>query len=272
MAMRSSSSPPSAWNPLLAFCRRTVKESIAKEDRDLHFADFHCHTVYSDGISTPEGMAQEAKLRGLQVLAVTDHLNSDEDVFTPKCQHYFERCSKIEIDGFLVVPGVEVSSLDGDVVCLLPSFQVSRDTSISGGKSAEETIELIHGAGGMAVAAHPFKKRGVGRKTAKLKFDGMEVWNSVLEEYARNLGLASVGSSDAHTRLGLGASYTCLDNVSIELGNISVDGVLEALRRRRSFVRTSKNGSILRRIDEARWFRPDYLVGALSKRITSVNF
>ena len=247
-----------------------MKESVAAEGRNLSLADFHCHTVFSDGLSTPEGMAREAGLRGLQVLAVTDHLNSGEDASSPKYLHYFERCSRIEIERLLIVPGLEASSLDGDVVCLLPSFRISRDiTPISGGKPAEETIELVHEAGGIALAAHPFRKRGVGEKIAKLEFDGMEMGSSVSEEYAKQHDLALVGSSDAHTRLGVGASYTCLNEGSFEPGKASIDGVLEALRRRQSFARTPENGNVLRRMDKARWLRPDYVATALFRRMTS---
>ena len=247
-----------------------MKESTAAEGRNLSLADFHCHTVYSDGLSTPDGMAREAGLRGLQVLAVTDHLNLGEDVSDPKYQHYFERCSRIEFEKLLIVPGVEVSCLEGDVVCLLPSFRISRDINpISGGKPAEETIALVHEAGGIALAAHPFRKRGVGEKTVKLKFDGVEIGGSVSEEYAKQRGLALVGSSDAHTRLGVGASYTCLNEGSLSHGKTSIDGVLDALRRRRSFARTPESGNVLRRMDKARWLRPDYVATALFKRMTS---
>jgi hypothetical protein len=247
-----------------------VKESTAAEDRNLSLADLHCHTVYSDGLSTPERMAQEARLRGLQILAITDHLNSGEDVSNPKYQHYFEECSRIEIERLLIIPGVEVSSLDGDLVCLLPSFRISRDIfPIAGGKLAEETIELVHGAGGIALAAHPFRKKGVGEKLAKLEFDGMEIGSPVSGEYAKQRGLALVGSSDAHTRLGVGASYTCLNEGSLEPGKASIDRVLEALQRRQSFARTLENGNVLRRMDKARWLRPDYVATALFRRMTS---
>ena len=268
--MQSPSNSPAEWNPLLAFCRRIVKKSTAAEGGNLSLADLHCHTVYSDGLSTPEGMAQEARLRGLQVLAVTDHLNSGEDVSSPKYQHYFERCSRIEFERLLIIPGVEVSSLDGDVVCLLPSFRISRDIPpIGGGKPAEETIELVHGAGGIALAAHPFRKKGVGEKIAILGFDGMEIGSSVSEEYAKQRGFALVGSSDAHTRLGVGASYTCLNEGSFGRGKASIDGVLESLRRRQSFARTPESGNVLRRMDKARWLRPDYVATALFRRMTS---
>lgn len=35
--------------------------------------DLHCHTVYSDGTATPEDLVSQAKLAGLQGVAITDH-------------------------------------------------------------------------------------------------------------------------------------------------------------------------------------------------------
>lgn len=35
--------------------------------------DLHCHTVYSDGTATPEDLVSQAKLVGLQGVAITDH-------------------------------------------------------------------------------------------------------------------------------------------------------------------------------------------------------
>ena len=253
----------------MAFCRRIVRESTTAEAPSLSLADLHCHTVYSDGLSTPEKMAYEASLRGIQILAITDHLSSGEYISQVKFQQYLERCSRVEVRELVIVPGVEVSSLEGDIVCLLPSFRLSRGSpEIRGGKPAEETIEAIHGLGGLALAAHPFRKRGVGEKLLKLRFDGMEIGSPLTMEQAEKWNLALVGSSDAHTRLGLGASYTCIDEDLSGGGQGSVTGLLEALRRKRSSARTPKRGIVLRRMDKTRWFRPDYTARAVFRRMT----
>lgn len=36
-------------------------------------ADLHCHSVYSDGVLTPEELASRAKMNGIQLWALTDH-------------------------------------------------------------------------------------------------------------------------------------------------------------------------------------------------------
>jgi 3',5'-nucleoside bisphosphate phosphatase len=63
-------------------------------------ADLHCHSVVSDGVLTPEELAQRASKNGVQVWALTDH---DE-------VGGLSRAAKAsELHGLLFVPGVEVS-------------------------------------------------------------------------------------------------------------------------------------------------------------------
>jgi len=245
-----------------------VKENTRAEASDLLLADLHCHTIFSDGLSSPESMAYEACLRGLHVLAITDHLKLHEDISQMKFRNYFMRCSKINVKGLTIIPGVEVSSLDGDIVCLLPSFRLPPDSTIvRGGDPANETIDAIHDLGGLALAAHPFGKRGVAEKLLELKFDGMEVENLTPVKYRGNSGLALVGSSDAHTRLGLGASYTCLEDNFGDRGQASIDVLLATIRKRNSLARTPVGGCLLRILDKIRWLRPDYTTRALLCRM-----
>lgn len=255
------------WDPVLAFCRRVVRESTTVDAQYFPLADLHCHTVFSDGLSTPEKMAYEASLRGLQFVAITDHLGSGEDISQVKFQHYFERCSRIAVKELAVIPGIEVASLEGDIVCLLPSFRAWDFRRIRGGRPADEAIDAIHGSGGLAIAAHPFRKKGVGERLFKLKFDGAEMGNPLSTKRAENRNLALVGSSDAHTRLGLGASYTCLHKDLSKTGQLSVSSLLEALRQKRSSARMPEKGTLLRRMDRTRWFRPDYTAKAVLRRI-----
>ena len=43
-------------------------------------ADFHVHTSYSDGVATPAGRVDEAWFDGLDIIAITDHLESHSGV------------------------------------------------------------------------------------------------------------------------------------------------------------------------------------------------
>jgi 3',5'-nucleoside bisphosphate phosphatase len=80
--------------------------------------------------------------------------------------------------------------------------------------TAEEAIQLIHEAGGLAVLAHPARVAGRGRLLEAKAFrplvdtglDGLEVWHIVQNEGAREhyralaarLGLLATGGSDCH--------------------------------------------------------------------------
>lgn len=65
------------------------------------YIDFHTHTNFSDGVSTPEYLAKVAALNGLDIIAITDH---------DKIEGY-ERCKKEgQKWGLIVLPGVEIST------------------------------------------------------------------------------------------------------------------------------------------------------------------
>ena len=65
------------------------------------YIDFHSHTEFSDGVSSPEHLARFAALQELDIIAVTDHDKTDG----------YER-ARVEGEkwGLLVIPGVEVST------------------------------------------------------------------------------------------------------------------------------------------------------------------
>ncbi|MEM2094646.1 MAG: PHP domain-containing protein [Candidatus Bathyarchaeia archaeon] len=255
-------------NPLLAICRRIVRKNTEDESSAYSLADLHCHTTFSDGLSSPEEMAYEASLRGLQFLAITDHLNQFEDISQVKFQKYLERCSKIKVEGLTIIPGLEVSSLDGDIVCLLPSFQI-KPLGLRGGETAKRTIERIHELDGLALAAHPFIRRGVGAKILELDFDGVEIDIRTPKSYLKSLGLAVVGSSDAHTRLGVGSSYTLIELNSNDKG--SVEEIIDIIRQKQCIARTSRNKAIIHAIEQSRWLLPDYTSKILLVKLRQLN-
>jgi predicted metal-dependent phosphoesterase TrpH len=169
-------------------------------------ADLHVHTIYSqDSTITPKDLVFYAKKRGLNAVAVTDH-NSLEGAF---------KIAK-ETD-FLVIPGVEISSRDGHIVAINVGELIPR------GLGADETVELIHRAGGVAIACHPFALfKGSLGKNVSAKFDAIEVINArafpfrrsvkKAEEAAVKLGLSQVGGTDAHYGSQIGYGYTDIDS------------------------------------------------------------
>ena len=168
-------------------------------------ADLHVHTIYShDSLITPKDLVFYAKKRGLTAVAITDH-------------DTIEGALKIikETD-FLIIPGIEVSSRNGHIVGL------NLQEPIQKGLSADETVDKIHDAGGIAVACHPFAlfKGSLGKHT-NAKFDAIETINASAflfnrstkkaQEIADRFGLSRVAGTDAHYGPAIGYAYTLID-------------------------------------------------------------
>lgn len=180
--------------------------------------DLHVHTTYSpDSLITPDELVFFAKKRGLNGVAVTDHDRLDGAL-------------KIsEETRFFVVPGMEISSLNGHIIGLDVQEMIPK------GLTAEETVDRIHRACGIAVACHPMTlfKGSLGNHTSS-KFDAVETINSSAvpfsysvmqsEKLASRLGIARVAGSDAHFGPEIGSAYTIVD------AEANVEEVLKAIR------------------------------------------
>jgi len=181
--------------------------------------DLHVHTHYSyDAIITPEELVFHAKKRGLDGVAITDHDRIDGALKIAR-----------ETD-FLIIPGIEVSSLDGHVLGLNVQEAIPQRLSV------HETVDRIHEAGGVAVACHPlaFLKVSLG-KYANSRFDAVEVINSSAfpfeysvrrsREIASHLRIAQVAGSDAHYGPEIGCAYTVVN------GESTVEEVMKAVKK-----------------------------------------
>lgn len=181
-------------------------------------ADLHVHSNYSkDSLITPKELVYYAKKRGLNAVAVTDHNQLEGSYKIAK-----------ETD-FLIIPGMEVSSMDGHIVALNVSELIPR------GLTAAETVDLIHKAGGVAVACHPYVYfKGCLKDKVCGTFDAVEVINArafpfkrsvkKAEETAKKLGLPRVAGTDAHYGPQVGYAYT-----AIEVAEPSVEAITKAI-------------------------------------------
>jgi hypothetical protein len=167
--------------------------------------DLHIHSYYSyDSVITPEDLIFYAKKQGLDAVAVTDHNRIDGALKIAK-----------EKD-FLIIPGIEISSLNGHIIGL--NLHEVIPTKLT----ANETVDRIHEAGGIAVACHPitFFKESLGEHTNS-KFDAIEVINASAfpfrysvergKNLASRLGKAQTAGSDAHYGPEIGCAYTLVD-------------------------------------------------------------
>jgi predicted metal-dependent phosphoesterase TrpH len=165
----------------------------------LSRADLHIHTTCSDGTATPEQVAGILASGRLAVAAVTDH-DTVEGALRVR--------EALAGRGPEIIVGTEVTSADGHILALFV------DRSFPAGRSARETVELIHERGGLAIAAHPyFPIESLGRLAASLPFDAIEVANGTVLGELANLragwslarhARALVGGSDAHVAAAVG--------------------------------------------------------------------
>lgn len=163
-------------------------------------ADLHVHTCYSnDGKTTMEELIEYAERFGIGCIAVTDH-NS------------FEAYWQLKDNGrVIIIPAEEVSSAEGHIIALGIDRLIPRDRSI------QETIDLIHEAGGYAFAAHPYRWwSGLGEKnTLEYPFDGVEARNGRStpsgnrrsQRLAARIGKPISAGSDAHTPRHIGEGF-----------------------------------------------------------------
>ena len=188
--------------------------------------DLHTHTFFSgDGVSSPEDNIAAAREKGLHGFAVTDHNTCD--AVTYLLDKGFMREDGQPVDGFLVIPGVEVSTDEGHLLCIGATLPYMK------GKPAREVCEAIHERGGLAIPPHAFDlfRAGIRQETLQtLPIDALEVFNAATTlrryneqafRYAKDRGLPMTAASDAHHSEALGTAFTILDTE-----DFSVAGVL----------------------------------------------
>lgn len=187
--------------------------------------DLHCHSFYSgDGVSSPEQLIASARRKELHGFALTDHNTSDG------C-HYlrdkgFIREDGQPVDGFLIIPGVEVTTAEGHLLCLgvtLPDLK---------GTPAIEVCKRVHELGGIAIPAHPYDLFRAGIRESvldTLEIDALEVFNAATTlkryndmamEYAVRRKLPMTSGSDAHHEAAIGTAHTILDTTDFSMRGI----------------------------------------------------
>ena len=187
--------------------------------------DLHMHTHYSpDATTTLKQVAQFAKKRGLDGVAITDH-----DTVQGALRLARQR-------RLLVIPGMEIETPKGHVLALNIKKPIGKplDTKLI----LSEVIGNIHEAGGTAVMAHPASmlKSGLGNKIlSETDLDAVEVVNSAAFPFfvstylsrrlAHQLKLPQTAGSDSHHPQEIGKAYTLVDSDS------NVDDVIEAIRK-----------------------------------------
>ena len=189
--------------------------------------DLHCHSWFSgDGVSAPEALIASARAKGLHGFALTDHNTCDG--YRHLVDAGLAREDGQPVDGFLIIPGVEVTTAEGHLLCLgvvLPNGLK--------GTPAAEICQMVHGLGGLAIPPHPYDLFRAGIREAvleTLEIDGLEVFNAATTlkrynqqafEYAAKRKLPMTAGSDAHHEAAIGTAFTILPTE-----DFSVRGIL----------------------------------------------
>jgi len=180
--------------------------------------DLHTHTRFfhwNPGSPTqfdPVGarlLRMAARWRGLDGIALTNH-------------DYYHPYEGTEV---LSIPGIEVSTTEGDVLVVGPDPPVETPP----GKHAPAAVtDRAHDRGCAAILAHPYRDSTVADSGAAV--DAVEVngkhprRRERVERLAGELGVPLVGGSDAHFPFEVGRAYTV-----VEADTLTAEAVVEAI-------------------------------------------
>lgn len=157
------------------------------------------------------------------------------------CDHDVSYVGDTELDGTLIIPGIEISTNRGHLLGLFIKNRVEPTYDF------HDAVIRIRSAGGIAVLAHPYQKKKLTKaeidsrlETISGELDGIEVFNSRAEnsrdnanayalEAAARLGLPRFAGSDAHLAAEVGGAY-----VKLEVSDRSQEAVKAALLENRA--------------------------------------
>lgn len=129
-------------------------------------ANFHCHTVESDGRVTPEECVCFYQAAGYDILSITDH----------------RKVTAFSTDRLLLLPGIEIDYvLPGQWIHILGLGMKEEIASLwNRSGTPQEGIDLIRRLGGIAVLCHPAWSLNTPAFMRSLTgLSGVEIWNSV---------------------------------------------------------------------------------------------
>lgn len=213
----------------------------------MGFADLHTHTIYSyDGTAAVSAVLKRAKQVGLDLVAITDH---DE------INGALKALELAPAYGIEVIPGIEITTAEGDLLALNITEKVDRDLPLI------ETVLKVGELGGFCIAPHPMAG-GFGMKSlsaysimkALRNADvaqvliGIETYNATTIDRMSNhyahilgehLGIARLGNSDAHVAEAVGLGVT-------EFEGRTAKDLLRAIRKGKTTVRKKKEWTSIR--------------------------
>lgn len=189
--------------------------------------DLHIHSEYSeDGLGSPKEIIKNLKKRGLHGMAITDHNTLEGSL----------KALKVAPKDFIIIPGVEISTLDGHITALDVKENIQRGISI------EETVEKILDLEGIPIVPHLFRNMsGIKKeklKTIRTKLSAIEVFNSCsvpqsnlkTAKVAKEFNLGGLGGSDSHDPAYVGYGYTVVNST-----DFSKDSVISEINKKKTW-------------------------------------
>ena len=189
-------------------------------------ADFHVHSFPGDGGLPPWDIAVEARRRGLDVIALTNHNST-------RSWRLMQRLAPNPA-GVIVLPGFELTSAGYHMAA------VGVETPITWRQLPAAAAAAVQAQGGIAIAAHPLAPRRTRWNDQAIDaLDGIEAASSgdlvadlaafTRHAMTRRPSLAAIGASDFHYFAPLGMCRTF-----VFVTERTAAGVLDALRRGRT--------------------------------------
>jgi len=185
--------------------------------------DLHLHTSFSgDASNNPKILVDSLYAHPtIKGVAITDH---------DTLEGYF-RVRKLAMvyQDLLVIPGVEVTTQQGDIILLgieeKPPYM----------STLENAVDFAFERAALIVIPHPYRVRGIGDTADRTPADAVEIvnpWatpteNRLAEKLAKARNLPGVAGSDAHNPSQMWKAYTEVD------AEPDVDSVLNAIKNGR---------------------------------------
>jgi len=168
--------------------------------------DLHIHSKYSfDSIMGIKEILKVASKR-LDGIAITDHNTLEGAIEATKLN---------QNPNFIVIQGSEISTEFGDLLGLFLTEEIKS-------REAFEVVDKIHEQGGIAVLAHPYKRRGEYPMKLMKRIDAIEGFNARIEDknslhrawkLSREHHLPLIAGSDAHFPFEIGRGITIFENL-----------------------------------------------------------
>lgn len=200
---------------------------VRSGDRIVLAVDFHVHSFPGDGGVAPWDLAVEARRRGLDAIALTNHNH--------RLQWIVMQALRLKPAGAMLIPGEELTSVGYHMAV------AGTERNVTWQQSAADAAVRIHGEGGIAIAAHPAGEGTTGFDDRALDVvDGVEAAHPLIyvvddgrrdlaqfyaRAKARRPAIAAIGSTDYHFFAPVGLCRTF-----VFARDESIAAILEAVR------------------------------------------